>query len=137
MADVSTAVTALAPAFAAGFAVQQGLQILDSLFKLDDHITPVRKTALAGIVSMGLGLAFALPANGIHVLKAMAITTTPYPNWIDSLVSALVISGGTEGFNSIMKFMGYKKDAANPAKTPADNAADHGGGEPNALGKVA
>jgi hypothetical protein len=29
---------------------------------------------------------------------------------VDVLVTGLVVSGGTEGFNSIMKFLGYKKE---------------------------
>ncbi len=138
MPDVTTAVdgtkllTALAPAFAAGFAVQQGLQILDSLLNLDNKINPTLKKGLAGLVSLGLGFAFA--AGGIHVLSSLS--SVKEESGLDLIVSALVISAGTEGFNSIMKFIGYKKDAANPAKAPADNAADHGGGGPNAL-KVA
>ena len=31
---------------------------------------------------------------------------------VDILVSALVISAGTEGFNSIMKFASYQKESA-------------------------
>ena len=130
--SMSNVVTALAPAFAAGFAVQQGLQILDGFLKLDKNVGPVTKTGLAGLASLGLGIVFA--TQGIHVLSALS--TTSYPAWIDTMVSALVISGGTEGFNSIMKFIGYKKDAANP-NAPADNAANKGGSGRNALDKAA
>jgi hypothetical protein len=131
-ATVTTVVTTLAPAFAAGFAVQQGLQILDSFLTLDKKITPVTKTGLAGLVSLGLGFAFAW--GGIYVLSPLS-SSTKAGSWVDLLVSALVISGGTEGFNSIMKFMGYKKDEANPAKAPNNDAAGQGG--PNAVGKAA
>src|SRR5579863_7832485 len=76
---VSTAVAALAPAFAAGFAVQQGLQILDSFVNLDKRISPTTKTGLAGLVSLALGVVFA--TNGLTVLSALS--TTKYPAWVD------------------------------------------------------
>lgn len=115
MADstITTVVTTLAPAFAAGFAVQQGLQILDSFLNLDRKITTAAKTGLAGLASLVLGFIFA--TNGIHILGPLVSNTTStstIPNWVEILVTALVISAGTEGFNSIMKFIGYKKDTA-------------------------
>jgi hypothetical protein len=134
---ISTAAAALAPAFAAGFAVQQGLQILDSFVNLDKKISPTTKTGLAGLVSLALGVVFA--TNGLTVLSALS--TTKYPAWVDVAVSALVISGGTEGFNSIMKFMGYKKDAAGVDSGQKD-AGDpkqppQGGGGPNVIPNAA
>ncbi|MGA8274382.1 MAG: hypothetical protein WB919_22685 [Candidatus Sulfotelmatobacter sp.] len=115
---VSNIVITLAPAFAAGFAVQQGLQILDGFLNLKKQLGPITKTGLAGVVSLGLGIAFA--AGGIHVLGPLYPVPAPPtpppqpPYWLELLVSGLVISAGTEGFNSIMKFIGYKKDDANP-----------------------
>jgi hypothetical protein len=32
------------------------------------------------------------------------------PPWVDVVATGLFISGGTEGFNSLMKFLGYKKE---------------------------
>ena len=112
--NITTVVTAMAPAFAAGFAVQQGLQILDSLLNLDNKINANVKRGLAGATSLILGLLFAW--GGIRVLAPL-YPNSPPPLWVDYLVSALVISAGTEGFNSIMKFIGYTKDNANPANT--------------------
>ena len=134
--NVSNVVAALAPAFAAGFAVQQGLQILDSFVDME-KIAPAKKTGLAGLVSLALGVVFA--THGITVLSALS--NTKYPAWVDVIVSALVISGGTEGFNSIMKFMGYKKDAAG-VDSGQKNAVDpkqppQGGGGPNVVKNVA
>jgi hypothetical protein len=135
---ISTAAAALAPAFAAGFAVQQGLQILDSFVGME-KIAPAKKTGLAGLVSLALGVVFA--THGITVLSALS-TTTKYPVWVDVVVSALVISGGTEGFNSIMKFIGYKKDAAG-VDSGQKNAADpkqppnQGEGGPNVVNQAA
>lgn len=36
----------------------------------------------------------------------------PFPAWVDVIVSAGIISAGTDGFNSILKFLGYKKEEA-------------------------
>jgi len=113
--SITNIATSLAPAFAAGFAVQQGLEILDQLTNLDKKMQPTTKKGLAGIISLALGIVFSL--SGIHVLSALASQVTP-GSFVDIAVSALVISAGTEGFNSIMKFMGYKKDQADNAANP-------------------
>ena len=98
----------LGPAFAAGFAVQQFLQILDPVVSKVVE-TPDNKKAILGLISFGLGVVFSL--SGLRILAAIA------PNraiWVpaDVVVSALFISAGTEGFNSIMKFLSYQKESA-------------------------
>lgn len=110
VSTVATMSTALAPAFAAGFAVQQLLEIVDNVFSLDKKMTPATKGWVMGLISLGLGFALAYPTHGIRILAALS--SAQFPEWMNVFVSALVISAGTEGFNSIMKFAGYKKDAA-------------------------
>jgi hypothetical protein len=95
-------VTALGPAFAAGFAVQQLLEILDPLM---DKIK-VDKKFLLGIVSLIAGLVLSFGA-GLRVLQPLGIAGSD--TW-DALVTGLIVSAGTEGFNSIMKFLGYSKE---------------------------
>lgn len=104
-------ITALAPAFAGGFAVQRLLEILDPL---TDYLASVqKKKILLGLSSLiaGLGLAAGL---GVRVLAPLGAKTSTSPfGWLDLLdllVTGLVISAGTEGFNSILKFMTYKKE---------------------------
>lgn len=94
-------VESLAPAFAAGLAVQQLLEILGPL--LDK--TKVNKKITLELISlvMGLGLAF---GTGLRVLQVFGITSAGF--W-DLIVTGLIISGGTESFNSILKYMGYSK----------------------------
>lgn len=137
-------VTALAPVFAAGFAVQQLLEILTSILDLDarDSFQKYKK-AILGFVSLILGLVLAY--NGylrvLQPLFAVVVTdpitkvvTTSFsvtiPNYLDYIVTALVISAGTEGVNSIMKFLKYSKEdkkndaaAKVSAKTVATNAS--------------
>ncbi|MCI0608453.1 MAG: hypothetical protein L0Z71_05255 [Anaerolineae bacterium] len=95
-------VEGLGPAFAAGFALQQLLEILDPLvgkIKVD-------KKLLLGVVSLVLGLALSFGA-GLSVLQPLGVTIASF--W-DTIITGLIISAGTEGINSIMKFLGYTKD---------------------------
>ena len=95
-------VTGLGPAFAAGFALQQLLEILDSFFlkRLQNYKKPI-----LGIVSLVVGLVLAFGA-GLRVLQPLGLADADF--W-DAIVTALVISAGTEGINTIMKFLGYSK----------------------------
>jgi uncharacterized membrane protein len=95
-------VEALGPAFAAGFAVQQLLELLDPIM---DKIKVDKKLVL-GIVSSAIGLVLALGA-GLRVLEPLGVVSAGY--W-DVIITALIISAGTEGFNSVIKFLGYTKD---------------------------
>src|SRR5262249_38729687 len=98
----------LSPAFVAGFAVQQCLQIVDALASWD-QMKPDKKKGIMGIISLILGGLCAWA--GMRVLAAIA-PSFKVSVWIDVIVSALVISAGTEGFNSIMKFLSYQKESA-------------------------
>jgi hypothetical protein len=112
-------VTGLGPAFAAGFAVQQLLELLDPW--LDK--TKWDKKCLLGIFSLIAGLVLSFGA-GLRVLQPLGATSSAI--W-DALVTGLIVSAGTEGFNSIMKFLGYSKekqkgDAAEKQKTAGAEA---------------
>lgn len=96
---------ALGPAFAAGFAVQRILEILDPLMDKVSFIKDNKKMVLA-IVSLIIGFALAIGA-GLRVLRPLGVTSTDF---LDIVITALIVSAGTEGFNSIMKFLGYAKE---------------------------
>jgi hypothetical protein len=100
-------VIALAPAFTAGFAIQRLLEILDPI--LDRINGGEKKKIVLGIVSLlsGFGLASGL---SVRVLSHLGITLPASLTFLDYLVTSLVISGGTEGFNSVLKFLNYKKE---------------------------
>lgn len=108
-------VEGLGPAFAAGFAVQQLLEILDPVFEK----SKVNKKLILGLISLVLGFALASGA-GLHVLQAFGVVNAGF--W-DVVVTGLIISGGTEGFNSIMKYLGYSKDNA---KKNLESSEDRG-----------
>ncbi|HXH91822.1 MAG TPA: hypothetical protein VNN25_09600 [Thermoanaerobaculia bacterium] len=111
-------ITALLPAFAAGVAIQQLVEILDPLFsKIGDSN---RKKTLINVISAAVAVIFVW-GGGLTVLAPLK----PGINqWIDLAASALIVSSGTEGFNSIIKFMGYKKEEQKAAAGDAKGSAD-------------
>jgi hypothetical protein len=100
---MDTLVTALGPAFAAGFALQQLLEILDPLI---EKIARDWKKMLLALVSFAFGLILAFGA-GIRVLVHLGYSGGDL--W-DAIITALIVSAGTEGINSIMKYLGYAKE---------------------------
>jgi hypothetical protein len=120
-------VTALGPVLAAGLALQQLLEILSPLAERITKDDEKAKKMLLGLVSLfvGFGLAF---GAGLRVLTALGADA---PYIVDGVVSGLIISGGTEGINSIVKFLGYTKE-----KEKANAAAAKEVVSPEALEKV-
>ncbi len=113
-------ILALAPAFAAGFAIQHLLEVLDPiLFK---HIKPPRqKKMVLGLISLILGLVLAY-GGGLRVLQPLGFTGSEI---YDLLVTGLVISSGTEGVNSLVKFLGYTKENKKAQSTSQDITANN------------
>jgi hypothetical protein len=108
----------LGPTFAAGFAVQRALEILDTLFGGMGVLGNYKKFIFS-VVSLGMGLwiAYGAQLEMIHTLAS----NISMSHGLDKFITGLVISGGTEGFNSIMKFLNYKKEQTKAdavAKTP-------------------
>ena len=98
-------VLALGPAFAAGFAIQRLLEILDPIIDKLKFIKNNKKIVL-GLISLVIGLILAF-GLGLRVLQPLGLAKA---GLLDEFVTAMVISAGTEGFNSIMKFLGYSKE---------------------------
>jgi hypothetical protein len=137
-------VKALAPAFAAGFAVQQLLEIVTSFLNLGDNSGFQKfKKPILGIVSLMIGFALAFGVDQLHILSVLLTTvttdaagktTTVTPqvnNFLDAFVTGLIISAGTEGINSILKFLKYtKEDKKNQAAAKVPEGAAAGGAAP-------
>jgi hypothetical protein len=103
--------TTLTVPFAAGFVVQRFLEILDPVtvkFIKD----PNTKKIVLGLVSLGIGLALAAGMD-LKIFHQLLNSTAnePLTNWLDYLATAVFVSGGTEGFNSLLKFANYKKES--------------------------
>ena len=117
---------ALGPAFAAGFAVQRLLEILDPLLDKIPFVKDHKKMILA-LVSLAVGLVLAFGA-GLRVLLPLGVANADF---LDAIVTALIVSAGTEGFNSIMKFLGYAKEGKK-----AEAAEKKDKASPQALAKL-
>lgn len=98
-------VMALGPAFAAGFAVQRLLELLDPVVNAIAFVKNNKKIVL-GLVSLGFGAVLAFSV-GLRVLRPLGASS---PDLLDAIVTTLIVSAGTEGFNSITKFLGYAKE---------------------------
>jgi hypothetical protein len=66
----------------------------------------INKKLLMTIVSLVAGMLLSFGA-GLRVLKHFDFTSADV---FDAIITGLIISGGTEGFNSIMKFADYAKE---------------------------
>ncbi len=116
---VANLTTSLAPAFAVGLAIQHWNELLDPILSALAHNDNNLKKSLMGVAS----LVFGGLATGLLQLRVLhAITGKPDDGmfgFADVVVTALIISTGTEGINSIIKFLGYAKDQtkATAAKT--------------------
>ncbi len=64
------------------------------------------KKLILGIVAFVFGLVLAF-GTGLRVLEPLGVANAG--TW-DTVVTGLVISAGTEGINSILKFLGYSKE---------------------------
>ena len=126
--DPGSLVIAFAPVFAAAVGVQKLIEILDAVL---DWVTAhlwapdgrrAGKRLLAGLLSLVLGFASAASLNFGVLASLKNGKASPCRDAIDLLMTALLIAGGTEAVNSILKFLGYAKDsrraAAENAKTP-------------------
>jgi hypothetical protein len=107
---------ALAPMFAAGFAIQQLMETIDFLVNGLVRITDWKKETFVFLISSSVGWAIAYFAD-LNILKALSEATADVP--CDSFITGLVIGAGTEGVNSILKLLGYKKDEVKSAAATA------------------
>jgi hypothetical protein len=93
---------ALGPVFIAGFALQQLIELLDPIL---DKLLKTNKGWVLSITSFMAGLLLAV-VLGLRVLKPFGVTRAP---WLDVLVTALLITGGTKWLNDLLKIIQYRK----------------------------
>jgi hypothetical protein len=99
---MDTLVEALGPIFVASFALQQLIELLDPL--LNTFIKSYKELILI-IVALVLGLCLSF-GLGLMVLAPFGYTG---PTWIDGLITALMLTGGTKWINELLKVVSYKK----------------------------
>jgi hypothetical protein len=100
----------LTVAFIAALALQHLTELLDSLVNLAD---PTAKKKLF------IGVSTLIVAGVIEScepsLRVLAVFIPKVHPTIDTVITALIVSAGTDGFNSILKFANYKKEDAKTA----------------------
>jgi uncharacterized protein YacL len=106
-------IQALLVPFVAGFIVQRFLEILDpfTTAKIKD---PNTKKMVLGFASLAIGciLSGFVDLRLFHALQPLFAGLRVLPHTVDVFFSGVFISAGTEGFNSLMKFANYKKEAS-------------------------
>jgi hypothetical protein len=96
--------TAVGAVFVAAFAVQQLLELVDPVFFKEDIVQ--YKKLILDLVSLALGIVLAF-GFGLRMMAPFGVNTV---DWLDATVTAIVLSAGTEGSNSIMKVLQYYKE---------------------------
>lgn len=98
----------LGPISIAAVAIQQILEVFSPV--VERYVSEARKKAVLGVIGFSIGLILAL------VFKLRLIEYSGYGAYglgagtIDVIVTALVLSMGTEGTNSVLKFLKYLKE---------------------------
>lgn len=131
-------VTQLGPAFAAGFSVQQIVEVVDSLivwsgkWKPSNDGTVPQKKAVLSLFSLGLAtLLVLLDSNHyLDILQAIGASNgkaqSAGTQAVGVLISIAFISAGTEGFNSLLKWLTYKKEDAKATAAQNKGTAQSG-----------
>jgi hypothetical protein len=109
MENLDKLIPALAPLFAAGLAIQQLGELLSPVL---DKISTEYKKVVFGVISLTLGLAvaFLFQAQVLNLLFDVPPNDPDKYVYLDRFISGLIISTGTEGVNSILKFLKFKKE---------------------------
>ena len=112
-------VESLGPVFIVSFALQQLIELLDPI--LDKVIKPQKEWILSA-VSFIFGLLLTL-GLGLRILRPFGISRMA---WLDVLLTALFVTGGTKWLNDLLKIIGYRKqDARARAMAAANKAAEN------------
>ncbi|MBN1267569.1 MAG: hypothetical protein JXA25_18895 [Anaerolineales bacterium] len=101
-------VDALAPAMVVSVALQQLIELVDPV--LDKFLQPHKKWILSAVaVVIGITLAAALR---LRILQPLGVSC---PDFLDLILTAFFLSGGTKAFNDLIKMVGYKKEETKAA----------------------
>lgn len=108
----------IAIAFIGGFAIQQFLQILDSFItlvalRLEKVISGISATDLKkSLMHLIAFLCGCLIAGALQETRLLHLVIPGLDkHWLDILISGFVLGSGTEAVNTLLKYLGYVKDA--------------------------
>lgn len=95
----------LMPLLVASVAVQQLLELPEALLSLSSRYQKHKKPFVK-LIAVAVGMIFAREGQ-FHILSIVGSRLNPF---IDTLLAGLVVSAGTDCFNSIVKFLSYVKE---------------------------
>ena len=95
-------VESLGPVFIAGFALQQLIDLLDPIL---DRFLKAQKAWILSAASFIVGLLLSLLLD-LRVLRPFGVMRM---GWLDTLLTALLITDGTKWVNDLTKVISYKK----------------------------
>lgn len=102
---MNSLVESLGPIFIVSFAVQQLIELFDPI--LDKVIKPHKEWILSA-VTLVVGLLLTL-GLGLRILRPFGVTRL---HWLDIILTALFVTGGTKWLNDLLKIITYKKQEA-------------------------
>jgi len=105
---METLAKVLGPGLVAAMAIQQLLELADPV--LEKWVQPHKKWILSAI-ALGMALIVTLGLR-FRLLASLGYEEAP---WLDVILTALFLTSGTKGFNDLIKWMSYKKEAARRA----------------------
>jgi len=92
----------LGPVFIVSFALQQLLDLLEPIL---DKVMKPHKEWILSAVAFFVGLLLTL-VLGLRVLSPFGFTRMA---WLDVLLTALFVTGGTKWLNDLLKIIAYKR----------------------------
>jgi len=98
-------IEALAPVFVVSVGLQQLLELLDPIL---DAVVKENKKWILSVVALVVGLGASL-VLGLRILEPLGVTRGA---WLDVILTALFVTGGTKAVNDLIKLIGYKKEQA-------------------------
>jgi hypothetical protein len=116
-AIMNTLVEALGPVFVASFALQQLIELLDPILEV---LIKRHKGWILSFVAFFAGLLLTVLLN-LQVLDVFGVDRF---GWLDALITALFISGGTKWLNDLLKIVQYRKLEARANALAAEQRVD-------------
>ena len=92
----------LGPVVITGFALQQLLELIDPFL---DRLIKQHKGWLTSLIAFTVAVVLCV-LLGLRALRPFGISGFA---WLDTLITALLITGGTKWVNDLVKVMNYKK----------------------------
>jgi hypothetical protein len=134
----SEVIKALAPAFVAGFAVQQAVEVVSSIVAFIPGFDKTVKLKKLVLLTVSLGFSWFVVCHfQLDVMQTFSPppkgTPPPFSCW-NAIVTIIFISAGTEGFNSLLKWLNYKKEETKT--TAADKKQQLNATAPNAVNQM-